>query len=164
MSEILYKTEKIDIEYLYEKMNSMLIPPYLILSAYILTLWISSIATICSIDSCSYGTKCYFQTINDTCILSVDNQTIVIDKNTASGDALYACTQNTSLDCYYAKSRDSTGQFLSDNYKTECKDHYYNWLSGIIISDSAILLLILSFYIAISIMDLSHTNKNTSPT
>uniref|UniRef100_A0A6C0JWQ3 Uncharacterized protein n=1 Tax=viral metagenome TaxID=1070528 RepID=A0A6C0JWQ3_9ZZZZ len=142
----------------------MVVFPYSILLAFTLALWIYSIIAICNLDSCSYGTKCHFVSFNDTCILSVDNQTIIVDGDMASGDALYECTRNATIPCYYAKSRDSTGQFVSNYYKTACNDHYYNWLYEIIITNSIVLAIILVYYILIIIKICISLYKNTPST
>lgn len=129
--------------------------PYITLVVFTLAIWISSIATICSIDNCSYGTNCHFSTFNDTCFLSVDNRTLQIDRDTAAPDALVACIRNSTIACYYSKSRDSIGQSLGDYYKTKCTDHYFDILSGLIITNSVVLTVIVVFSVIVLVVDCS---------
>uniref|UniRef100_A0A6C0JV76 Uncharacterized protein n=1 Tax=viral metagenome TaxID=1070528 RepID=A0A6C0JV76_9ZZZZ len=119
---------------------------------YVVSTWVTSVVIMSTVTNCAYWATCSFSTVNDTCFLSVDNRTITLDKHSASASALYSCVNNLNIKCFYANSRDAIGESLGDYYKTGCRDRYYEFALGNIMTSSVFFIPTVALFIAICII------------
>jgi hypothetical protein len=126
----------------------LFIPLYTSNATIVFLLWIFSIIFISMYKPCSYGTTCQFTTINETCSLSVDNKTMIIDKFTASPAALYACYNNSTITCYYSRVADTSGNVLGDLYQDRCKANGWTYAVTTLIFLSIVVVTTFGYHIS----------------
>lgn len=88
--------------------------------SFVCTSWIVLLIFYTKFESCKYGTKCVFSNVNDTCKVTVDGLSSIVDKSNATAVQLYACNYNYTYTCFYDKVYSAKGDYLAPFYREEC--------------------------------------------